>query len=187
MNLSVEDSAMPNKTIYVTDADLPLFERAQELAGGNLSAAIAQALQRFVDAEGAKEAKEDEVGAITVKVGRNGAFIHKRFHGQHIAKQHVTTDNGSRQINYDVFLTARGNFAVHIRTAPNWAHWTTRRWGRHDRSGESWSAEDWTQHDARLEVYDSLEALKDNVPTELFEVVARVAGGNSTGIEDIDI
>ncbi len=34
---------MPNKTIYVSDADLPVFQRAQELTGGNLSAAISKA------------------------------------------------------------------------------------------------------------------------------------------------
>ena len=32
--------AVPNKTIYVSDGDMPLFQRAQELASGNLSAAI---------------------------------------------------------------------------------------------------------------------------------------------------
>ena len=35
------DADVPNKTIYVSDGDLPLYQRAQELAGGNLSAAIA--------------------------------------------------------------------------------------------------------------------------------------------------
>ena len=34
---------MPNKTIYVADGDLPLFDRAQELTGGNLSATITRA------------------------------------------------------------------------------------------------------------------------------------------------
>ena len=38
-----------------------LFQRAQELAGGDLSAAIATALQRFVDAEEARTAGYDQV------------------------------------------------------------------------------------------------------------------------------
>ena len=50
------DAAVPNKTIYVSDGDLKVFQRAQELAGGNLSAAIANALRRYVDVqEGLKE------------------------------------------------------------------------------------------------------------------------------------
>ena len=47
--MKVYDVAVPNKTIYVSDGDLKLYQRAQELAGGNLSAAIArraQALRR---------------------------------------------------------------------------------------------------------------------------------------------
>ena len=38
---------MPNKTIYVSDDDLPLYKKAQELAG-NLSSAISIALRKYV-------------------------------------------------------------------------------------------------------------------------------------------
>ena len=37
------DDDVPNKTIYVADTDLPLFQRAQELTGDNLSATIVRA------------------------------------------------------------------------------------------------------------------------------------------------
>jgi hypothetical protein len=39
---------MPNKTIYVKDADLPLFEQAQELLGDSVSAAFADFLKERV-------------------------------------------------------------------------------------------------------------------------------------------
>ena len=42
---------MPNKTIYVSESDLPLYERAQELTGGNLSQAITRGLKRLVELE----------------------------------------------------------------------------------------------------------------------------------------
>jgi len=45
---------MPNRTIYVADADVPIFEKAQKLAGDNLSAAIAHALRSFVEREEAR-------------------------------------------------------------------------------------------------------------------------------------
>ena len=41
--------AVPNKTLYVSEGDLKLYQRAQQLAGGNLSAAISTALKRYVD------------------------------------------------------------------------------------------------------------------------------------------
>ncbi len=185
-----EDIEMPNKTIYVADPDLPLFERAQELAGGNLSAAITQALRQFVDAH-----ETHTAGEITLKVGRNGAYTYKRFQGRHIARQSATAHSGSRSITYNVYLTNKGNYAVYIRDFPNWAQWAGRRWrGRRSERGErddehwDWAGDDWwNEHVARLEVYESLEALKDNVPPDLYEVVAHANDGGGTGIEDLDI
>ena len=57
---------MPNKTIYVADDDLPLFQRAQELSGSNLSATITRALRRLVELE---EGKLEGYEEITVRVG----------------------------------------------------------------------------------------------------------------------
>ncbi len=75
---------MPNRTIYVSDADLPLFERAQQL-GGNLSATIAQALRRYMEAQERKSAGFEEV---RVKVGKI-AYVQKRFMGRLLAKGRV--------------------------------------------------------------------------------------------------
>src|SRR6187200_2304177 len=47
------DAHVPNRTIYVSDDDQPLYQRAQELAGGNLSGAISTALKRYVESEDA--------------------------------------------------------------------------------------------------------------------------------------
>ena len=182
-----EGASMPNKTIYVADADLPLFERAQELAGGNLSSAIAQALRQYCTGDTSQNTATPEGEEIVVKVGRNGAFIQKRFHGHQIAKQFVPTQNGSRQIYYHVYLTTKGNFALHIKDAPNWTHWATRKWNRQNDVNGDWSCGDWSQHESRLEVYDSLAALKDHVPPELYDVVARTVAGNPSEIEDLDI
>jgi len=178
-----EEIAMPNKTIYVTDADLPIFERAQELAGGNLSAAIAQALRQFVEVEQGQDVAQTETDEITVKVGRHDAYTQKRFHGKQIAKQTLITPNEKRQISYRIYQTVKDNFAVAIKDTPNWSRWTTRK-GRH--WGDEWEGGEWWQQEARLEVYESLDALRDNVPGELYEIVVRVVNGGSA-IEDLDI
>ena len=68
---------VPNKTIYVADADLPLFERAQELTGDNLSATIVRALRRLVEIE---EGRAEGFEEITVRVG-TGAGQRQRFVG----------------------------------------------------------------------------------------------------------
>ena len=66
---------VPNKTIYVSDGDLKLFARAQELAGGNLSAAISRALKRYVEAqEGLREGLDDVVVRVGIGAGRKVRF-----------------------------------------------------------------------------------------------------------------
>lgn len=166
-------SAMPNKTIYVADADMPIFERAQELAGGNLSATIARALHRFVEME---EAKESGFGEITVKVG-SIAPTRKRFLGRVIAKGQIHEHNGAVTVTYKVFLTMRGKFALYIVDAANV-------------SGSEW----WeykVQHSRpeqvfRFEVFDAAEDLKDIVPEELYAAVLQ-AINNPDGVEILDI
>ncbi len=76
---------MPNKTIYVSDTDLPIFERAQELAGENLSSTIVQALRNFVNAHEARIAGFRE---IVVRVG-SGVYTRKQFRGRLLAKGHT--------------------------------------------------------------------------------------------------
>ncbi|HKO34207.1 MAG TPA: EXLDI protein, partial [Candidatus Limnocylindria bacterium] len=68
---------MPNRTIYVSEDDQSLYQRAQVLAGGNLSSAISTALKRYVELEDARAAGFDD---ITVKVGV-GAGRKVRFSG----------------------------------------------------------------------------------------------------------
>jgi EXLDI family protein len=55
------EEAMPNKTIYVSDDDLPLFRKAQDIAGGNLSAAILAAIPRYVEAEEGRQEGYEEI------------------------------------------------------------------------------------------------------------------------------
>ena len=165
---------MPNKTIYVADADLALFEKAQELAGGNLSSAITNALRRYVESE-----EPREVGDIVVKVGTQGAYMQKRFQGRSVGKQTIVTPDQVRMLTYHLYLTAKQNFAVSIRETPNWHR---RNWPRNP---ESYMG-DWWSPTFRLEIYDSLEALQPNIPAELYAVA--VSGAQSTdGIEDLDI
>jgi hypothetical protein len=85
---------MPNKTIYVADDDLPLLQRAQELTGSTLSAAIVTALRRLVEVEEAKQSGFEE---ITVKVGIGRAGV-KRFLGTALREWTSSTGDGTRAI-----------------------------------------------------------------------------------------
>ncbi|MER3443184.1 MAG: hypothetical protein C4333_03285 [Meiothermus sp.] len=93
---------MPNKTIYVSETVLPVFERVQELAGGNLSSTIANALRRFV-----QEHEPDERGFrdVEVKVGKI-AHVQKRFKGR-------LSERRAPLKEYEVYETAKGRVAVY--------------------------------------------------------------------------
>jgi hypothetical protein len=60
---------MPNKTIYVKDADLPLFEQAQELLGDSVSAMFAEFLRERVAAVD----PEDRVVDLLKQIARSRA------------------------------------------------------------------------------------------------------------------
>jgi EXLDI family protein len=172
---------VPNKTIYVSDGDLPVFQRAQQLAGGNLSAAIATALRRFVDAEEARKAGYDQV---TVRVGV-GAGRKVRFSANLVGEWADTQNNRFDQ--YRVYRGRKGRYVLHVERGP--AYWAEDAEGKpagwrgtlgigNIRYGGS-------PKESTLEIFDTLEELRDKVPPELFDMVAR--SSRQPTIEDLDI
>lgn len=115
---------MPNKTIYVRDEDVKVFEQAEELGGDSLSAVIAEALKRFV---AVKQAEAQGMKEITIEVGRvntrGGDDARKvRFVGRELAKQTAYTGQTSSQddrgTDYAIYQTRAGKFIAH------WRHWS---------------------------------------------------------------
>jgi EXLDI family protein len=171
---------VPNKTIYVSDGDLSLYQRAQELAGGNLSAAIAGALRRYVDVEEGRLAGFDEV---TVKVGV-GAGRKVRFSAV-LVGEWMDTAQGLE--HFRVYRGRTGKYVLHVERGPK--EWMLNAEGKpagwrgylgigNVRYGMS-------PGESTLEVFDSLDQLRDKVPTELYEMVTRSA--QQPAVEDLDI
>jgi EXLDI family protein len=174
---------MPNKTIYVSDDDLPLYQRAQELAGGNLSAALARALRRFVEVEEGRREGYDE---IIVRVGP-GAGRKQRFSGVLLGEWGHST--GRRVETFRVYRTRTGKFVVHVERSPDW-NWTGMDAGSRQERWRAWvgvGAQSWgyTKGESTLEVVDSLEALREKIPPELYDMIADAA--EHPAVEDLDI
>lgn len=188
---------MPNKTIYVADSDLPIFERAQTLAGENLSATIVQALRRFVERE---EAQAQGYDTITLKVGKQMTYSQKQFTGRELARTRLP-DSEARALTLTIFQTAKGRFVLYTHSQPNWSAWTAqwdRDWDREgDNGGEQgrrqgreraphfdWSA--WSRGSAYdMEVYETLEELKPHVPDDLYAAATRAVSGETVEFLDI--
>ncbi|GAA4936991.1 EXLDI protein [Actinoplanes utahensis] len=175
---------MPNKTIYVSDDDLQLFARAQELSGGNLSATISTALRRYVEAmEGRREGFEE----ITVKVGpKPGRKV--RFTGVLLGDWNRTTPKGSDE-RFRVYRSQKGRFVVH-----------TQRSEEHFWSGDQrepgiramlqaylGSAQTWgvLPGEATLDVVDTVEEFRELIPSDFYDAIASIL--DQPAVEDLDI
>ena len=91
---------------------------------------------------------------------------------------------------YKLYRTRTNKFAVHIEKSPTatWDHpagnggWFERVTNVLGMGDQSWGH---TVGEARLEVFETVEELRENIPPELFEMV-KGALDNPT-IEDLDI
>ena len=176
------DAQVPNKTIYVSDGDLPIYQRAQELAGDNLSAAISAALRRYVDVE---EGRQEGFDEIIVRVGP-GKGRKVRFTGVFLGEW-VTTSH-SRVETVRVYRGRTGKFVIHIDRSPDYtmvdAEGKPAGWRGY--LGLDWNVSyGTTPGESTLEVVETLDELRERIPPQLYEMVATSA--QQPAVEDLDI
>lgn len=172
---------MPNKTIYVSEADLPLYQRAQELAGGNLSQAISRGLRRFVEAE---EGSLEGYSEITVGVGP-GKARRQRFSGVLLVEWGRSSKERNEQ--FRVYRSRTGKIVLHLERDAEYVHLagpdgTATGWRKHLSSDQQWGT---VAPTATLDVFDSVEELRPHVPEALYALVAAAAA--EPVVEDLDI
>jgi len=175
------DVAVPNKTIYVADGDLKLYRRAQELAGGNLSAAITGALRRYVDVqEGMREGFDDVVVRVGVGSGRKVRFTGALV-GEWVDSRSRTGDH------YRVWRGRAGKYVVHMERNPDFwmvdAEGRPAGWRGHLGIGDVRYGS--SPKESTLEVAATVDELREKVPPELFDMVTRAA--RQPTVEELDI
>jgi EXLDI family protein len=171
---------VPNKTIYVSDGDLPIYQRAQELAGDNLSAAISAALRRYVDVE---EGRREGFDEIIVRVGP-GKGRKVRFVGVLLGEWYSSQ---GRVETFRVYRGRTGKFVLHIERSADWtmvdgegkpAGWR----GYLGLGNVSYGS---TPAESTLEVVESLDELRARIPPQLYDMV--VGSAHQPAVEDLDI
>jgi EXLDI family protein len=175
------DVYVPNKTIYVSDGDLPLYQRAQELAGDNLSAAISAALRRYVDIE---EGLREGFDEIIVRVGL-GKGRKVRFTGVLLGEW--VTSSLNRVDAFRVYRGRKGKFVLHVERGPDYtmvdADGKPAGWrGYLGIGGVSYGN---APGESTLEVLATLEELRERIPPQLYDMVAGAA--QRPPVEDLDI
>ena len=190
------EASVPNKTIYVSDDDLALFERAQELSGANLSSAIVQALRRFINVEEARQRGFDE---ITIMVNDTGVPRQKRFLGSRLVRWLQPTPDKTGTEILNVYRTAGNRFALHKRSVPDWPleggdpdfAGDPKNWGlgsglllRLASIGHDWEAfrESGTYS---FQVYETLDDLKAHASAELYRLMIQAMEGPESELLDI--
>ena len=172
---------VPNKTIYVSDGDLPIYQRAQELAGDNLSAAISAALRRYVDVE---EGRREGFDEFIVRVGP-GKGRKVRFTGVFLGEWLNTSY--SRVETFRVYRGRTGKYVLHVERSPDFsvlnAEGKPAGWRGYLGIGEISYGN--TPGESTLEVIESLEELRAKIPPQLYDSVAGFA--KQPAVEDLDI
>jgi EXLDI family protein len=173
---------VPNKTIYVSDGDLALYRRAQQLAGDNLSAAISAALRRYVDVEeGRREGFDEIIVRVGPKPGRKVRFVGVLL-GEWVNTTH------SRVEAFRVYRSRTGKFVVHIERSPDYAIVDSegKPAGWRGALGLRWDVSyGSTPGESTLDVVESLDELRQRIPPQLYDMVAGSA--QKPAVEDLDI
>jgi len=113
---------MPHKSIYVSEGDLLLFDKAEKLGLDNLSAFVTDALREFVEM---KEAEVTGLQEITLEINnrdqgeRTIKFVGKllasdrRYRGQ-------TSEGKDRWTDWEIYLTRAGKIIIYKELGSLW-------------------------------------------------------------------
>ncbi len=170
---------MPNKTIYVTATDMPLFEEAARRAGG-LSPAIATALHQYLATQGpAMDAPATET--IELDVTEGPRTVRTRFQGRRIARLNQT--HGLREVSYSIYRTVKNQYALYTVDRPDWQRWShdQRMWEQ----PETWKPDFHTTHERSLTVFPTADELVSHLPDDLADAARRAMDAPAVHVLDI--
>jgi EXLDI family protein len=136
---------------------------------------------------------------ITVIVNRQGAHRRKRFLGQRLVRWLQPTNHDEATEILSVYITAKKQYALHTRTILDWDfsegdpdYWgNPENWGvgngiLRKLMGFGWDWETFKESgNYTLQVFETLEALKPHVSSDLYNAVSQAMEGPE--IEELDI
>lgn len=110
-----------NKTVYLRDEEVPIWEKARELSGDKLSPIIVTALRRFVAEKETEPRGFERIEFHYNDIAKHGIPAAKAFIGKWLvppedrfadAYEELTKDDTSPHIYYALAITARDNVVV---------------------------------------------------------------------------
>jgi EXLDI family protein len=171
---------MPTRNVYVSDSDIPLFDRAAELAGG-MSSAVAAGLRLYVTE---RERELAEMKVVEVEVDDGPVVTVKRFRGSQVLR--YETRGGLRALSFRIFATAKGQYAVYFRDDPDWSRLSSPR--EDDPVWENpgtWDGTWWETNRRSLHVFPDLASMEGKLPAEVINALIKAEA--QPGVEELDI
>lgn len=168
---------MPTKTIYVSNDDQKTFDRAQDLAGENLSAVIVRALSEFVSR---KEATAKGMKEISILVGSKGLQTEKRFVGHQLARWRGFDETTRDWCEAGIYATRKDKLAIVLTRKGNPAFW------KHDWRDPSVFMQQITDT-TELIVLNNADDDSGELPTQLRATIKKAVERDETPIEYLDI
>jgi EXLDI family protein len=106
---------LPIKTIYIKDEDMPIFERAVEIAGDNFSSIVSDAVREYV---ARKDLQGGGIKDIMLEIGTwqsDGKKDIKKitFQGEFLAE--ATDQSGGGITNWRIYRTKKGKYFIYRR------------------------------------------------------------------------
>jgi len=169
---------MPNKTIYVSNEDQAVYDKAQALAGDNLSSVISRALREFISR---MDSQKKGLKEITVQVGTKGVQQEKRFSGRLVVKWQGAGDSGDKAwFTAHVYRTAKSQWAVALTKQPDFDIFRQR---------DFWRKADYFDYtpDTQLLVFEKVDAAEGQVPGALFKLMQQAQNRDEAPVEYLDI
>jgi hypothetical protein len=161
-----------NKTVYLRDEEVPIWEKARELSGDKLSPIIVGALKRFVAEEEGRPRNFERIQVHYNDVARHSVPTAKAFIGKWLIPpeerwedpfEAISRSENDPHTSYAVAITAKDNVVV----------CTYKSWGGTTLGGRS------------LDAYSSFEdALARKVP---YSLIADAMDRRGIPIEELDI
>lgn len=169
---------MGNKTIYVSEKDESLFERAKEIAGEALSSVISRALSEYVARH---EQKGKSMKEITVKVGTHNSQREQRFIGKEIGKWSGFSDDKVWLMDALIYQTQKGNWAILLRQSAKATLLTNpNEWRKNAEYLENAAK-------TKLIVGENLTQLKGKLPKSLYSTLEDISKKYEAPVEYLDI
>lgn len=169
---------MPNKTIYVSENDVSLFEEAKNIAGEALSSVISRALREYVSKNQKKSQGMEE---IAVLVGTPKAEREKRFVGALVNEWKGFSDDKEWWMSASIYQTQKGNWAVYLSTLYKATLFTdTKAWKE---SGDYLT----NPNNSGLLVGSNPKDFTNKLPNELYNTLINLMDKDEKPIEYLDI